>query len=237
MAEQQSSSRRPNLTQSVIKDIRERISAGQLTPGDKLPTEQEMVAEFGVSRTVIREAVAGLRADGLVEARHGVGVFVLDAPKPDAFAFMSGDTVRVSSIVETLELRAAVEVEAAELAAQRCSPGQEMRIRECFSDMQADAEAGESTADADFAFHIAIAEATNNPQFAEFLKFLGRRTIPRSQLSDLLAESGGLGDYQAQLIDEHRSIMDAIGRRDPEAAREAMRRHLKGSYERYREFL
>ena len=238
VAKQAKTQRRPNLTQSLIKEIRERITSGSLQPGDKLPIEQKLVEEFGVSRTVVREAIAGLRADGLVEARHGVGVFVQDPPKWNGkFGFLGEDSGRISSIVETLELRAAVEIEAAAIAAQRCSPGQEARIRERFQDMQNIAKGGTTAAEADFAFHIAIADAANNPQFIEFLKFLGARTIPRSQIDRPDENNEDAQRREHRLLDEHRAIMEAISNRDPEAARDAMREHLKGSQERYRRLI
>lgn len=238
MATPEKKQRRPNLTQQLIKDIRSRISNGTLQPGDKLPTEQKLVEEHGVSRTVVREAVAGLRADGLVEARHGVGVFVLPPPqRDDKFRFLEGGTNRASSIVETLELRAAVEVEAAAIAAVRHSPGQDARIRECFKDMEQSSESGKSTVETDFAFHLAIADATNNPQFVEFLEYLGRRTIPRGQINRLDETAEDRTRREQRWHDEHRAIMDAIGNRDPEAARDAMRTHLKGSQERYRKLI
>ncbi len=238
VAKQAKTQRRPNLTQSLIKEIRERITSGALKPGDKLPTEQKLVEEFGVSRTVIREAVAGLRADGLIEARHGVGVFVLDAPaRNDGFRYLDVDPSRVSSIVEALELRAAVEVEAAAIAAQRCSPGQEARIRECFQDMLNVAKGTAAEVDLDFAFHIAIADATNNSQFTKFLEFLGQRTIPRSQIKRPDESIEDVTRREQRLNDEHRAIMEAVCNRDAEAAREAMRVHLIGSQERYRRLI
>ncbi|MBT7580324.1 MAG: FadR family transcriptional regulator, partial [Candidatus Marinimicrobia bacterium] len=108
--------------------MRVQITSSKLKPGDKLPTEQKLVEAYGVSRTVVREAIAALRADGLMESRHGVGVFVLVPPKKsDDFRFLGEDPGRASSVVETLELRAAVEIEAAMIAAQRRSPGQDAR--------------------------------------------------------------------------------------------------------------
>lgn len=223
---------RRNLTQMVVADLRERIRSGRLKPGDKLPTEQALIRELGVSRTVVREAIAGLRADGLVEPRQGIGVFVREPVRPaPGLSLLSEDAGKISSVIEALELRAAVEIEAAGLAAERRSPAQEAKIRECFEEIAAAMARGEAAEDADFAFHLAIADATNNRHFGEFFEFLGRRTIPRSQL-------GGPSPvrtpaYVRQIQDEHEQIMKAICRGDAEAAREAMRVHLKGSLERY----
>ena len=238
MARQAKTVRKPNLTQATTLEIKRRISNRSLKPGDQLPTEQKLVEEFGVSRTVIRESIASLRADGLVEARHGVGVFVLDPPAKEAdLHFLGEDPDRISSVVETLELRAAVEIEVAGIAAQRCSPGQEIRIHECYAEMRKNVAEGTSTQKSDFQFHKAIAEATGNPQFVGFLEYLGRRTIPRAQLRYVETDLDDFANYQQKLLDEHRAIMEAIGDRDSERAQEAMRKHLKGSQERYRRLL
>ena len=238
MTQNSNARRRPNLTLSLIEELRTQITSGALQPGDKLPTEQKLVLKFGVSRTVIREAIAGLRADGLVEPRHGVGVFVLHPPKSsEKFRFLGEDTGRVSSIVETLELRAAVEIEAAGIAADRRSPGQEARIEECYRDMQQLVESGKIDVQTDYAFHIAIAQATNNPKFVEFLEFLGHGAMPRSQMVRPDDGNEDSRHREQRLHDEHRAIMEAISHRNPDAAREAMREHLKGSQERYRRLI
>ncbi|MGF1592559.1 MAG: FadR/GntR family transcriptional regulator [Kiloniellaceae bacterium] len=226
---------RQGLTHRVIADLRQRIESGELKPGDRLPTEQELVKHFGVSRTVIREAVAGLRADGLVQPRQGVGVFVLEPAAPNAeLPRLTLPTRKISDIIESLELRTAVEVEAAGLAAARCSPAQEAEIHSRLKDFEARLRAGEPTDAEDFAFHVAVAEAANNQQFKEFLAFLGRRTIPRSQLRQAVGASIAPPVSDDKLYGEHCAIFEAILARDPEAARAAMRRHLAGSMERYR---
>ena len=220
---------RQSLTAKVVEALRREIESGARAPGDKLPTEPLLSEQFGVSRTVIREAIAGLRADGLVESRHGVGVFVLGAHRPPPFA-----ASRISDVIEELELRAAVEIEAAGLAAQRASPAQEAEIDASYQQFTALVRRGKSTTEADFAFHMAIARATNNARFADFLAHLGRRTIPREKLLGALGEAMVLPNRDAALDTEHREVAAAIARRDTEAARAAMRAHLIGSLERYR---
>lgn len=228
---------RRNLTEQVTERLRARILNGTLSPGDQLPTEHQLVDEFGVSRTVVREAIAALRADRLIEARQGVGVFVLPPPEEDdGLALFRKVPQKISSVIEMLELRAAVEVEAAGLAALRCSPAQEMRIRECFDEMAEQVDRGETAEQADFAFHIAIASATNNSQFIAFLEYLGRRTIPRSQLGGAASGEPVL-DRERRLQEEHAAIVAAITARDVDGAREAMRRHLQGSLQRYRSLM
>ena len=223
---------RKRLTETVTEALYGEIDGGTWRPGDKLPTEQALIDRFGVSRTVIREAVAGLRADGLIESRHGVGVFVLD--RMTTHGASKGAATRISELVEELELRAAVEIEAAGLAALRASPGQEIEIHDRYGQFAALVRNGEPTVAADFAFHIAIARATNNPRFERFLSQLGRRTIPRDQLRSTLGKSAPVPNRDDQLDAEHRAVAEAIGRHDATAARDAMRSHLVGSLERYR---
>lgn len=166
------------LVETVRGELREQIAAGAYSPGGRLPSEAQMTKGFGVSRTVIREAVASLRADGLVAPRQGAGVFVLAPRAPVELPFQNIDFVRISSMIELLELRTAVEAEAAALAAQRRSPAQEEKLIGCLRDVDR-AAAGEPTMEADFALHLAIAEATNNPRFGDFLSMIGSNLIPR----------------------------------------------------------
>jgi DNA-binding FadR family transcriptional regulator len=170
-----------------------------------------------------------------VQPRQGVGVFVLKPVAPNGeLPLLTLPTGKISDIIESLELRTAVEVEAAGLAAARCSPAQEAEIHSRLKDFEARVAAGEPAEAEDFAFHVALAEATNNQQFKEFLAFLGRRTIPRSQLRSAVGEAIQPLASEAKLYQEHCDIFEAILARDPEGARAAMRRHLAGSMERYR---
>jgi DNA-binding FadR family transcriptional regulator len=224
-----------SLTHRVTEELRQRISSGALAPGDKLPTEKALIDEFGVSRTVVREAIAGLRADRLVAARQGAGVFVLehdrDAPMLPAFPNRLN---RISSIIEALELRTAVEIEAAAFAASRSSPAQQMRIREAFGEFANAVERGERAEGPDFAFHLCIAEATNNKLFRDFLEQLGKRTIPRGQIGDVGVVPH---EYMQRILAEHRDIAEAICAGDAKAASAAMRVHLRGSQDRYKRLM
>ncbi len=226
---------RGNLTHRVTEELRQRIASGAIAPGEKLPTEKALIDEFGVSRTVVREAIAGLRADRLVEARQGAGVFVLeqDADTPMLPPFASR-LDRLSSIIEALELRTAVEIEAAALAAERSSPAQQMRIREAYSAFAEAVERGERAESADYAFHLSIADATNNRLFRDFLESLGKRTIPRGQIGDAGVVPR---EYLQRILAEHRDILDSICIGDAGAASSAMRVHLRGSQDRYKRLM
>lgn len=225
---------RQNLTQKVVAALRIKVEQEKLLPGDKLPTEQKLMDEFGVSRTVIREAISGLKADGLLASRQGSGFYVArpsDAKK--TIAFLSGNPKTIASVIEALELRASVEMGAAELAAQRCLPAQEASIFSAFNDFRRTVEAGEISEKQDFAFHVAIAEASNNQKFVEFLTLIGRNIIPRSQLR-IEADMKLDGDVERLILEQHRVIMEAIFEKDSEAARLAMKMHLNDGAQRYR---
>ena len=220
-----------NLTLALADELRALIQGGHLHPGERLPTEQELVRRFSVSRTVVREAVAALRADGLVEPRQGSGVFVLQTPKPQfGVAPLLDECAHLSDIIETLELRAAVEVEAAGLAATRSSPAQRARILESSDRLGRLIENGDDGVDIDFEFHLRIADGTNNPRFAAFLGHLGRTAIPRLKAPNRAAQRQA---YLRQIQQEHQQIVEAIEAGSADGSREAMRQHLKGSQNRY----
>ena len=223
------------LVVQVANALRATILGGQYKVGDKLPSEARLTEVHGVSRTVVREAIAALRWDGLVEPRRGAGVFVLEPVATPGLPFQDVDHARISSIIELLELRNAVEMEAAALASTRRSPAQEENILNCHRAVGECIENGVSTSKADFALHQAIAEATSNPRFVEFLALMGQNAIPRAALAGANGESSQA--YLSQLHEEHARIVSAISDGDAQAARDAMRAHLLGSQRRYRALL
>ncbi len=227
---------KPNLTDRVTSLIRQQISNGIFQVGDRLPKEAALCTAHSVSRTVVREALARLKADGLVEARHGVGFFVTD-PGPEAGSerFMAGSFDHISSIIEALELRRGVEIEAAGLAAERRSPAQEARIREAFLNLKAALEDDtEDASEADLELHRAIAEATNNQFFPEFLDLVIERAITRAMLTGHGGKEARRLNQTQDLLAEHRHIAEAISDGDSEKARKAMRVHLEKSELRFR---
>ncbi|MDV3250005.1 FadR family transcriptional regulator [Devosia sp. BK] len=226
--------RKPKLAQMVIDALRKRISSGEFGPGEKLPTESQLTVHFGVSRTVVREAIAALSADGSVQPRQGAGVFVL-ANAASAFAAIGGETSnKISVALNVLEVRMGIEIESAGLAAIRRSASQEAAIQEAWHEFGRLLKSGNPTGKTDFAFHRAIAAATNNPFYIEVLDGLGSRTIPCDVASPWGTESVLTYDYQAGLHEEHKRILQAIAAQNADAAREAMRQHLSRSQDRYR---
>ena len=225
--------RRPKLSERVVAAMRSQILSGDFQPGNKLPTEGQLTETFGVSRTVVREAIATLAADGLVETRQGAGVFVRDRP---AMAFSSiGLEIgnKISHALNVIEVRMGLEIESAGLAALRRSAAQDAAIHEAFFEFDRLLRLGEATGRKDFEFHRMIAAATNNPFYVEVLDALGLRAIPCDITSPWGTDSVLTRDYQEGLQEEHLAIMKAISEGDPEAARQAMRQHLSASQQRY----
>ncbi len=229
--------RKPRLSENVAQKLRTQILAGDFDAGEKLPTETRMTEIFGVSRTVIREAIAALAADGMVEPRHGAGVFVLDNPTRKIGTMCAEVGSRISQAINVLEVRMGIEIESAGLAAQRRNPSQEARIQEAFFEFERLLQRGEPTGKADFAFHREIAGATNNPFYVEILDALGDRTIPCDRKSPWYSVEVLSHEYLTGLQREHLLILQAISASDPVAARDAMRAHLTAAQHRYRKRL
>lgn len=223
-----------NLTEELVARLTEEITSGALAPGQRLPTEQAMIAAFGVSRTVVRESIAALRAVGLVESRQGSGIFVSRDLHDRPFLIDPGGLRSLEQVVAVMEVRMSIEVEAAGLAAQRRSQDALAGIARAVADFDAAVQRGEAAVDEDFAFHCAIAEATGNPYFPRFLQFLGRYIIPRQSIRVGLWDEAGQRNYLQGVEAEHHAIAAAIEARDGEAAREATREHLRRGRERYR---
>ena len=213
----------------LVADIR----SGRLEPGARLPTEQALTEALGVSRAVVREAVAALRADGLIVTRRGSGAYVAD-PAAGPFRIAGAVHSALSDILEVMELRLAVEVEAAGFAAGRASQRQIGTIRTAWRAIDRALQAGEGAVAEDFAFHRAIAEATGNRQFPRFLAFLGSHVIPRQSVRLTVDTPDERRAYLQRIQQEHGRIVTAISEHNPVEARRAMREHLARSLERYR---
>jgi DNA-binding FadR family transcriptional regulator len=224
--------KRQRLAQTLIDHVRTQIESGALAVGDQLPTEQQLEADFGVSRTVVREAIADLRASGFVSPVQGKGVFVNEPPPSERLTLTSVELRGIPETLELLELRLAIEVEGAGIAAYRRSAEQEAQIRLANQRMGRLIDSGEGTVEADFAFHMAVAAATNNRYYLEVLGHFGPKAIPRGQFPRLPQVTDPA--YLSRVHDEHAAILDAISDQDPDRARASMRAHLMASQKRYR---
>ncbi len=227
--------RRPrNLALGVVEELADRIRDGRLGAGAKLATEAALMTEFGVSRTVVREALSKLQASSLVETRHGVGTFVTGHADSAVFRIRADQLETLHDVVAMLELRIGVETEAAGLAAQRRTAGNLEAMHQALAAFNHAVEAGHDAVGPDFRFHLEITRATQNGHFDNLVQTLGTAIIPRARLDPSAASADERQSYLRRVNAEHGSILDAITARDSEAARAAMRTHLANSRERRR---
>ncbi|MCW5611309.1 MAG: FadR family transcriptional regulator [Rubrivivax sp.] len=223
-----------SLALELVDALGARIRDERYPAGARLPTEAEIVAEFGVSRTVVREALSKLQASGLVQTRHGIGTFVVGLGDAAPFRVAPEQLATLQDVIAVLELRIAVETEAAALAAQRRDAAQLARMREVLDAFAVAVEEGRDAIGPDFQFHQEIARATGNARFVDLMSALGTGAIPRARLRGAVERSDEQKAYLKRVNVEHESILDAIAAGDAEAARAAMRTHLANSRERRR---
>ncbi|MCI0753164.1 FadR/GntR family transcriptional regulator [Teichococcus vastitatis] len=222
-----------NLTAELVRRLAAEIRAGRLKPGDRLPTEQALMRQAGVSRTVVREAVAALRAEGLVLTRQGVGAFVADPLARGQVRIDPGEMRSLQDVLQVIELRIALETEAAGLAAERRDAEALQRVEQAAAAFDAAVEAGEIAVPQDLEFHRAIFAATGNGFFPRFLEFLGPMLIPRQTVRPHLEDPEARTAYLRRVREEHARIAAAIASGDAASARDAMRQHLSASRDRY----
>ncbi|MBV5299161.1 MAG: FadR family transcriptional regulator [Rhodoferax sp.] len=227
--------RRPRgLVQEIVDTLVANIKDGSIKPGDKLPSESEIMGRFEVSRTVVREALSKLQAAQLVETRHGIGTFALTPQDATNFKIADSDLSTIADVISVLELRISLETEAAGLAAQRRTDTNlntmETSLHAFRSAIQQDSDAVPS----DFEFHMEVARATGNRHFADLMAYLGTMIIPRTRVNTPSTAPEGRLAYLMRVHGEHESIFVAIRDQDAEAARAAMRTHLANSRERLR---
>lgn len=221
--------RTPYLPDRIADAIKKGVIEGKLTPGERLPTETALAETYGVSRNVVREAIARLRNEGIIESRQGIGAFVLPPPPP-VLRLEEHDSLNENDRHRSLfELREALEVRAAELAAVRRDEAEMAAIEEAFTEMARTMDWGKSGVEYDIGFHRAIAAASHNVFMLETVLFIAEHL--RESIELTRANSVNT-DVFAITIAEHRKILEAIRAADPAAARIAMHEHLSNAAER-----
>lgn len=219
-------SRPASLANRLAQTLRDDIAAGRFAAGARLPAESALAENFAVSRPIVREAIALLKADGVVVTRKGSGAYVSETP--------GGQVWRVASqpdggptLAQLFELRRVVETACAEMAAMRRTAADLAAIRGALAAMEAHASDFPSAAAADIAFHHAIAHATHNPCFTGLTDFVSQQLLVARQhawenSARLTATQGTPRAADA----EHAALVEAIAAGDPAAARAAARAHL-----------
>lgn len=207
------------LYQQVAAAVSSSIQQGIFAPGQRLPSERDLADEYGVSRPTIREAMIALEVIGVVQSRHGAGIFVTDNPPLDAP--MIGLDI---GAFELTEARRLFEAEAAALAAVSITAEELATLEELIGDMERENEANVSGEHADRAFHLTIARATRNSAVVDVIESLWDARYRSPLCQHMLARARSMGVQPR--IDEHQVILAALRAGNPKAARTAMRDHL-----------
>lgn len=218
------------LSDQVAQQLATEIRTGRFAPGAKLPAEARLVEQFGVSRTVVREAVSRLKSLGLVDSRQGSGVYV-NAGAP--FAPLNFDVRQTGSkeaVIQMVEVRRALEAEVAALAAQRRTAADIRRIRQAVKALDQAVQAGGNGVDEDVKFHRAIADAARNPFLLSTLEYLAQFLHGATRVTR--ANEARRADFADQVRNEHEAIVAAIVAGDTSKARQAAGRHMNNAIRR-----
>jgi len=221
------------LADRVTAVLLEKIKGGEFPAGTRLPTEQVISERFGVSRTVVREAISRLKSDGLVEVRQGSGTVVREPNRTTAFRLDIDPKDSVDAVLRVTELRRGIEAEAAALAAQRRTRAQLADIRRALAAIDAAAKEKRDGVDEDLAFHMAISRATGNPLYPSLLEFISQFT--HAAILVTRTNEARRDDFSTQVRNEHRALFDAISAQDAEAARQAAITHIDNAGARIQE--
>ncbi len=219
-----------SLSAQLVAELREQIANGTFAPGDKLPSENELIKRYQVSRTVVREAISGLRADGILVTRQGVGAFVTNQTAKRLEPFDPGD---LQGVLHMLEFRRVIETETAGLAAERRTQEDLIELKSRFDELAAHALDAKGFVLPDYHFHLTIARAAQNPFFVQIEEHIGAQIIPHSKLHVIAPDIPEDLSFLRMVHAEHESIYKAIVAGDGGAARNAMRAHLDRSLKRY----
>jgi GntR family transcriptional regulator, transcriptional repressor for pyruvate dehydrogenase complex len=211
--------KRANLPSSIADRIRRQIGSGQLKPGEQLPGHRELAAMFSVSVGSVREAISMLVSEGLIATRAGHGTFVAEGTEhiPTIWSASPLDRVKVEELIDAREV---LEGAIAEMAARLATSEQIAALQLIIERMQEGHSDAAGFLAADVELHLLLAEAANNRYLLKAMG--GIRSMLRKDL-ELGAELSirRVGDLQFA-VDEHRRVVEAIAKRDPASAREAM---------------
>lgn len=223
--------REPTLADRMARLLRDEILGGVYPVNARLPTEAEMSAQYGVSRTVVREAVSRLRSEGLVQTRQGSGTVVRDPAAAQSFRLAPTPGEHpAAGVLRILELRRGIEAEMAALAAVRRTAAQMQQIRQALAAIDEATAAGGNGVTQDLAFHMAISQATHNLHYTDLLAMLTRAL--QDAIHVTRSNEARRADLAEQVRQEHQAICEAIHARDPEAARAAAHAHMVNTAER-----
>ncbi|SAL45278.1 FadR/GntR family transcriptional regulator [Caballeronia humi] len=217
------------LADRIYSDILNSIIEGEFKEGDRLLTEHALAERFSTSRPTVREALARLRADGIIVTRRGSGTTVGRRPDPDVRRFAPLETL--SDIRRCYEFRVVTEAGAAALAARHADDSDIAAIQAAWDELERVVETQGIGAKDDFAFHIAIARASKNQFFITVMTFIEEQVVFSMNLSRNLSLVKTL-ERQRLVQAEHLEVLEAIRAHDSERAGRAMKAHLENALDR-----
>ena len=206
--------------------------ADNLPPNTRLPSESMIAEHFQVSRTVVREAIAILKKDGVLDSRKGSGTFISESFKANPNIVNDASEQSAHALQNIIEVRRGIESEIAALAAIRRTPGQLADIEEALQKIKKVTDAGHSGVEEDVQFHLLIAQATGNPYWLKFVDTFSYSL--RAATSVTRANEDRRLDFAQQVQEEHEQIVAAIASGDPDKARKAASIHMINAAERLR---
>jgi GntR family transcriptional repressor for pyruvate dehydrogenase complex len=215
---------RISLSDTVAQELLKKIEDGEFGPGTRLPTEPVLSEQFGVSRTVVREAISRLKNEGVVEPRQGSGVYVSGQGRLRPLRIQFDAASADKAVLQIVELRRAIEAEVAALAATRRNARQLRAIETALEAIKTDVNAGGDGVLADVKFHRTIAEATGNPFLLQTLTFLGQCLEAATAITR--SNEARRDDFMRQVSEEHTAITAAIVAGDALGARNAAQTHM-----------
>jgi GntR family transcriptional regulator, transcriptional repressor for pyruvate dehydrogenase complex len=219
--------RQTQLPARVANLITHEIEAGRLKPGDRLPTEQALATSLGVSRNVVREAIARLRSEGIVHSRQGVGAFLARTESATTWHIDAEQLKDQAEFQDLFELRAILEIRVAGLAAERHSPKDLRDFSAALARMRGSEKWEQGGVDADLDFHRAVAKASGNPYLVKVVSFISEQM--RESIARTRERLKSVAEVMDVTIAEHTAIHEAIRDGSPAAARRAMSRHIRNA--------
>lgn len=225
-----------SLTDDIVEWLNEEIRSLRLKPGDKLPSEKQLGEQFGVSRSVVREALSQLKSEGIINSQQGRGVFVNERGSRQTFRLDVTALNDAEGLEHVIELLVTLEAAAARYAAVRHTPDDLKRIKQALVGMEYAIVNDRLGDEEDYSFHQAIVDSTKNPHFRMLNEYLERhvRRLIRQARTNTAANYQNL--VQA-VQDEHKAIVKAIEDRDPAAAALAAETHLRNAAKRLNKYL
>lgn len=218
------------LSEQVARQLMKEIRSGRLAPQDKLPTEAVLVQQFGVSRTVIREAISQLKSLGLVASRQGSGMYVRAQSNFEPLSFEADHAASRDAIVQLTEVRRAIEAESAGLAAERRTAKDLTHIRKALRAIDLAVQAGRDGVEEDLAFHHSVAVAAHNPFMLKTLDYLSQYLREGTRVTR--ANEAREVTFAQQVKNEHEAVYAAIAAGDAPGARHAATLHMQNASRR-----